>query len=222
MEPAETHPDRLIDFWEWLVENRRQVILAIFIAVGAVLIVYTQRLNSQMAEEAASEDVLAAMDPDRFSTDKVNSESTKSERFAEVVASHPDTAGASNAKFLQASALFDEGKFTESEAVFSAYASENPLSPLVAAAALGQASCKASLNVNDPGAAAAYEAVRSQHAGTAEAVQATLALGRMAMAKKDVSKARELFTEVSTNRVSQIWASSASDLLRQLAPAESQ
>ena len=222
MEPAETHPDRLIDFWEWLVENRRQVILAIFIAVGAVLIVYTQRLNSQMAEEAASEDVLAAMDPDQFSTDKVNSESTKSERFAEVVANHPDTAGASNARFLQASALFDEGKFTEAEAVFSAYASENPLSPLVAAAALGQASCKASLNVNDPGAAAAYEAVRSQHVGTAEAVQATLALGRMAMAKKNVPKARNLFTEVSTNRVSQIWASSASDLLRQLAPAESQ
>ena len=91
-----------------------------------------------------------------------------------------------------------------------------------AAAALGQAACKASLNVNDPGAAAAYNAVRTQHAGTAEAVQATLALGRMAMAAKNASKARELFTEVSTNRVSQIWASSASDLLRQMAPAEGQ
>lgn len=221
MEPAETHPDRLIDFWEWLVENRRQVILAIFIAVGAVLIVYIKRQNEQLAEEAAGEDVLAVID-NRFSTEEVDPKSSVSERFSKVVLNHPDTAGASNAKFLQASALFDEGKFTEAEAVFSAYASENPLSPLVAAAALGQASCKASLNVNDPGAAAAYEAVRSQHAGTAEAVQATLALGRMAMADKDVSKARELFTEVSTNRVSQIWASSASDLLRQLAPAESQ
>ena len=67
VEPAETHPDRLIDFWEWLVENRTQVVLAIIIAIGAVLIVYTQRLNSQMAEEAAGEDVLAAMDS-RFST----------------------------------------------------------------------------------------------------------------------------------------------------------
>ncbi len=219
MEPAETHPDRLIDFWEWLVENRRQVVLAIFIAVGAVLIVYTQRLNSEMAEEAASEDVLAVID-ERFSTEKVDSESPVSERFAKVVVSHPDTAGASNAKFLQASALFDEGKFTEADAVFSAYASENPQSPLRSAAALGQAACKASLN--DPGAASAYETVRNQHAGTAEAVQATLALGRMAMAKKNVSKARKLFTEVSTNRVSQIWASSASDLLRQLAPAEGQ
>ncbi len=221
MEPAETHPDRLIDFWEWLVENRRQVILAIFIVVCAVVIVYIKRQNTQMAEEAASEDVLAVID-ERFSTEEVGPESPLSERFAKVMANHPDTTGASNAKFLQASSLFDEGKFTEAEAVFSAYGSENPQSPLRAAAALGQAACKASLNVNDPGAAAAYKAVRIQYVGTAEAVQATLALGRMAMAAKDVSKARELFTEVSTNRVSQIWASSASDLLRQLAPAESQ
>ena len=219
MEPAETHPDRLIDFWEWLVENRRQVILAIFIAVGAVLIVYIKRQNEQLAEEAAGEDVLAVID-NRFSTEEVDPKSSVSERFSKVVLNHPDTAGASNAKFLQASALFDEGEFKKADDVFAAYIAGNPQSPLRAAAALGQAACKASLN--DPGAAAAYEAVRSQHAGTAEAVQATLALGRMAMAKKKVSKARKLFTEVSTNRVSQIWASSASDLLRQLAPAESQ
>ncbi len=219
MEPAETHPDRLIDFWEWLVENRRQVILAIFIAVGVVLIVYIKRQNTQLAEEAAGEDVLAAMD-NRFSTEEVDPNSLVSERFAKVVVNHPDTDGARNARFLQASALFDEGEFKKANDVFSVYISENPLSPLRAAAALGQAACKASLN--DPDAEAAYEAIRNQYADTSEAVQATLALGRMAMAAKDASKARELFTEVSTNRVSRIWASSASDLLRQLAPAEGQ
>jgi TolA-binding protein len=219
VEPAETHPDRLIDFWEWLVENRRQVILAIFIAVGVVLIVYIKRQNTQLAEEAAGEDVLAVIDS-RFSKEEVDPKSSVSERFAKVVVNHPDTAGASNAKFLQASALFDEGKFEKADAEFAVYISENPLSPLRTAAALGQAACKVSLN--DPGAEAAYEAIRNQYADTSEAVQATLALGRMAMAAKDVSKARELFTEVSTNRVSQIWASSASDLLRQLAPAEGQ
>ena len=214
MEPAETHPDRLIDFWEWLVENRRQVILAIFISVGAVLIVYTQRLNSQMAEEAASEDVLAAMDPDQFSTDKVNSESTKSERFAEVVANHPDTAGARNAKFLQASALFDEGEFKKADDVFAVYISENPLSPLRAAAASGQAACKASLN--NPSAEEAYEAIRDQYADTSEAVQATFALGRLAKAAKDTAKAKKLFTDVSENKISPFWASLANELLGQL------
>ena len=83
-----------------------------------------------------------------------------------------------------------------------------------AAAALGQAACKASLN--DPGAAAAYETVRSQHAGTAEAVQATLALGRLKMAAKDATKAKELFTIVSTNKISPFWASEANKLLGQL------
>ena len=141
MEPAETHPDRLIDFWEWLVENSTQVILAIIIIIGAVLIVHTQRLNTQLAEEAAGEDVLAAMD-NRFSTDEVNPNATASGRFAKVVLNHPGTAGASNAKFLQASALFDEGKFMEADAAFAAYASENLLSPLLAAAALGQAASK--------------------------------------------------------------------------------
>ena len=105
--------------------NRRQVVLAIFIAVGAVLIVYIKRQNEQLAEEAAGEDVLAVID-NRFSTEELDSKSPVSERFAKVVVNHPDTAGASNAKFLQASALFDEGKFTEAVAVFSAYASENP------------------------------------------------------------------------------------------------
>ena len=219
MEPAETHPDRLIDFWEWLVENSTQVILAIIITIVAVLIVHTQRLDAQLAEEAAGEDVLAAMD-NRFSTDEVNPNATASGRFAKVVLNHPGTAGASNAKFLQASALFDEGKFMEADAVFAAYASENPLSPLLAAAALGQAASKASLN--DSGAAAAYEAVRNQHAGTPEAAQATLALGRIAMAAKDEPKAREFFTAVSTNRASQYWASIAGELLRQIAPVEGQ
>ena len=214
MEPAETHPDRLIDFWEWLVENRTQVVLAIIIAIGAVLIVYTQRLNSQMAEEAASEDVLAAMAPRRFSTDQVNPKSTSSERFAEVVVNHPDTAGARNAKFLQASALFDEGEFKKADAVFAVYISENPQSLLRAAAALGQAACKASLN--DPGAEAAYEAIRNQYADTSQAVQATLALGRLAMAAKDTAKAKELFTVVSTNKSSPFWASEANKLLGQL------
>ena len=134
MEPAETHPDRLIDFWEWLVENRRQVVLAIFVVFAVVVGVYINRQSEQLAEEEAGEDVLAVID-NRFSTEEVDSKSQASERFAKIMVNHPDTAAASNAKFLQASALFDEGKFTEAEAVFSAYASENPESPLRAAAA---------------------------------------------------------------------------------------
>ncbi|MBC8324258.1 MAG: tetratricopeptide repeat protein [Verrucomicrobia subdivision 3 bacterium] len=217
MESTETHPDRLIDFWEWLVENRMQVILAIIIAIGAVLIVYTQRVNAKLAEEESGEDVLAAMDL-RFSTDEVNPFVTASERFGNVAVNHPGTAGASNAKFLQASALFDEGKFKEADAAFAGYVSENPRSPLLPAAALGQAACKASLV--DSGAVAAYENVRNQYPGTSEAVQATLALGRMALEAKDAPKARELLTSVSTNRVSLFWGTIADDLLKQLPPVE--
>ena len=213
MEPAETHPDRLIDFWEWLVENRRQVVLAIFVVFAVVVGVYINRQSEQLAEEEAGEDVLAVID-NRFSTEEVDSKSQASERFAKIMVNHPDTAAASNAKFLQASALFDEGKFTEAEAVFSAYASENPESPLRAAAALGQAACKASLD--DPDAESAYEAIRNRYTGTPEAVQATLALGRLKMAANNTTKAKELFTVVSTNRISQFWAFEANKLLGQL------
>ena len=213
MEPAETHPDRLIDFWEWLVENRRQVVLAIFVVFAVVVGVYINRQSEQLAEEEAGEDVLAVID-NRFSTEEVDSKSQASERFAKIMVNHPDTAAASNAKFLQASALFDEGKFTEAEAVFSAYASENPESSLRAAAALGQAACKASLE--EPDAESAYEAIRNHYTGTPEAVQATLALGRLKMTAKDTAKAKELFTVVSTNRISQFWASEANKLLGQL------
>ena len=130
------------------------------------------------------------------------------------MANNPDTAGARNAKFLQASALFDEGKYREADAEFEVYIAGNPKSPLRAAAALGQAACKASLE--EPDAESAYEAIRNHYTGTPEAVQATLALGRLKMAAKDATKAKELFTVVSTNRISQFWASEANKLLRQL------
>ena len=79
---------------------------------------------------------------------------------------------------------------------------------------MGQAACKASLN--DPSAGAAYKAIRNQYADTSEAVQATLALGRLAMAAKNTTKAKELFTVVSTNIISPFWASEANKLLGQL------
>ena len=68
---------------------------------------------------------------------------------------------------------------------------------------------------NDPGAEAAYEAIRNQYTDTSQAVQATLALGRMAMAAKDTAKAKKLFTDVSENKVSPFWASVANELLGQ-------
>ena len=195
------------------MENQRQVILAIFVVFAVVVGVYINRQSEQLAEEEAGEDVLAVIDS-RFSTEEVDPKTPVSERFAKVVANNPDTAGARNAKFLQASALFDEGEFKKANAEFAAYIAGNPESSLRAAAALGQAACKASLA--DPDVESAYEAIRNHYTGTPEAVQATLALGRLKMAAKDTTKAKELFTVVSTNIISQFWASEANKLLGQL------
>ena len=64
MEPAETHPDKLVDFWEWLVENRTRVSLVIIAALGIGMIMYVKKVRQRQDEESAAEEFLAASSPD--------------------------------------------------------------------------------------------------------------------------------------------------------------
>ena len=97
VEPAETHPDKLVDFWEWLVENRTQVSLAIIAALGIGMIAYVKKVSRLQDEEAAAEEFLAASNPD-FEIEGVTSNLTGSAPGATRSAALPTLGQAAAAK----------------------------------------------------------------------------------------------------------------------------
>jgi len=197
VEPAETHPDKLVDFWEWLVENRTQVSLAIIAALGIGMIVYVKKVSRLQDEEAAAEDFLAASSPD-FEIEGATSNLTASARFQKVADDNRGTDAAINASFLAASSLFDERAYDKATTAFEKFYSSNPASALVPAAIFGAAASRDAASQAE-GAFTGYQSVISQFPSSPEATQSRVALARLYLAKStpDAAKARALLDEVA-------------------------
>ena len=231
MEPVDTHPDKLQDFWEWLVEYRTQVVLAVIIALGVGTIFYVKKVGDQTDEENASGELHAVLDPS-FELDKLEN-APKSEQFESVQTEFPGTVASSHAQYLRASALFNERKYKEAAVAFGAYLKENsdPANPLVAAAKFGEAASQDA----DGNAAAAmplYQSVVSAYAGSAEAARAQVALAKLHLRANPPAKdkALEAITAVTGKDGKSVsadlgesgfWRSEAIRLAKELQPAGS-
>ena len=234
MDSAETHPDKLVDFWEWLVENRTQVLLVIIAALGIGMIVYVKKERRLQDEELAAEDFLAASNPG-FKVDGGNTNLATSARLQKVADDNPGTTAAINASFLAASSLFDERAYAEAEKAFERFYSSNPSSALAPAAWFGKA---ASLDAAGQaggamkgdrlwlaeGAIKGYESVISQFPKSPEAMQSRVALAKLylAQAAPDTAKAKELLGQVTEGSQSRFvpgfWANEARRLSDNLEP----
>ena len=163
MESEDTHPDRLLDFWEWLVEYRTQVILAIVIALGGGMIWYIKKTERKEAEEKGALELWAASNSD-VQIDGADTNLTTSARLKKVIAENPDTAAAVNAGILAASALFDERSYAEAEGAFQKFVTLNKTSPLVATALFGMAASREAAKPSETERAiAGYQAVVAQY-----------------------------------------------------------
>ena len=195
MEPVDTNPDKLQDFWEWLVEYRNQVVLAILIALGGGMIWYVGKVKKQTSEEAAAGELHAVLSP---SLDLAGTTDTQSdsEKLQGVVGANPDTAAAVNAAYLKASALFKERDYAGAEQAFQTFYATHGTHTLAAGALFGKAASMhaQSKPVND--LQSAYKAVVSQFPTSAEADQARVALARM-LESTDAAKAREYIDDVT-------------------------
>lgn len=197
VEPAETHPDKLVDFWEWLVEHRTQVSLAIIAALGIGMIVYVKKVRRLQDEEAAAEEFLAASSPD-FEIEGATPNLTASARFQKVADDNPGTTAAINASFLAASSLFDERAYDKAATAFEKFYSSNPASALAPAALFGAAASRDAASQAE-GAVKGYQNVVSQFPNSLEATQSRIALAKLYLAKStpDTDKAKALLDEVA-------------------------
>jgi tetratricopeptide (TPR) repeat protein len=206
VEPAETHPDKLVDFWEWLVEHRTQVSLAIIAALGIGMIVYVKKVGKIQDEELAAAEFDAAI--------RLGGSSTNLQR---VVDDNPGTATAINASFLAASSLFDERAYDKAAMAFEKFYSSNPASALAPAALFGAAaSWDAASQVE--GAIKGYKNVVSQYRNSPEATQSRVALAKLYLAKStpDTAEAKKLLDKVvadgQSDFISGFWEGEAQRL----------
>ena len=197
VEPAETHPDKLVDFWEWLVEHRTQVSLAIIAALGIGMIVYVKKVGKIQDEEAAAEEFLAASSPD-FEIEGGTTNLTTSARFQKVADDNPGTAAAINASFLAASSLFDERAYDKAAMAFEKFYSSNQASALAPAAWFGAAASWDAASQAE-GAIKGYQKVVSQFPNSPEATQSRVALAKLYLAKStpDTAEAKKLLDKVA-------------------------
>ncbi len=223
MEPLEntTEEDKLTLFMEWLLANRLQVGLAIVIALGVGAFFYQKEIQAIEAEEMAAEDLLAAISPD-FQVDDMKTNQPVAVLLNEVAKKHPGTKAAKNAQFLAASALYDEGKFTEAAAAFRAYLGLASGGPLAAAAQFGLAASEDALGEKEK-AQKGYEEVISRYGKTPEALQARVVLAKLLLANPTpdgAAKARDLLLAASqesqAGRIPDFWGREAERMLTPL------
>ena len=223
MEHEDTHPDKLQDFWDWLVENRTQVILATVIALGTGMIWYVNKVSAAQDEEKAAEEMLAASS-EGFELKDGNPNQKKSARLQQVAADNPGTAAAVNAAFLAASELFEEREYTKAASSFEKFLADNKDSPLAAAARFGAAaSFEAGQGKPVADALPKYELVVSQFPGSSEAMQARVAMAKIHLAQTPPAKekAKELLakaTEQQAGFIPGFWLREATRLAESLKP----
>ena len=224
VEPAETHPDKLVDFWEWLVENRRQVSLVIIAALGVGMFVYVKKVQSIQDEESAADELLAVSSPD-FEIEGVSSSLTTSANFQKVADDNPGTDAAINSSYLAASALFDEGAYDKAIVSFEKFYSLNPSHTLASAALFGAAASRDAARQAE-GAIKGYQNVISQFPNGPEATQSRVALAKLYLAKTtpDTAEAKKLLDKVvkhgQSGFIARFWGDEAKRLYDSLESEE--
>ena len=219
VEPLEntTEEDKLTLFMEWLLANWVHVVLAVAIALVAGVFIYKGNVEAVEKEETAAEDLLAAIHPE-FESDTVDPTKSVSERLARVVQDYPGTKAANNAVFLRASALYEEGKFTEAGNLFADFLEASASGPLASASRFGLAASQDAAGFSEK-AASNYELVIGKAKNSPEAMQARVALARILLAKPnpDVARAKDLLLAASqesqAGRIPGFWGREAERML---------
>ena len=223
MEPLEntTEEDKLTLFMEWLLANWVHVVFAVAVALLAGAFIYKGNVEAVEKEETAAEDLLGAIYPDEFKVDTVDPNKALSDRLRQVGQAYPGTKAADNAVFLKASALYEEGKFTEAKVAFGSYLNLAGTGPLAAAAQFGLAAAEDAVGEKEK-AQSSYMVVIANYESAPEAMQARVALAKILLAKPnpEIEQAKQLLLAASqeslVSRIPGFWGREAERLLAPL------
>ncbi len=160
--------DRL---WTWFDANRKQLILGAVavLAVGSVLGIYFWR---QHAVQEAASDALSAVEAQLAIPGGARNESA--EAYVKVANEHAGTGAAARALLQGGAVFFAQAKYADAQTQFQRFLREYGDSQYRSQALLGNAACLDALGKADE-AAAAYQALTQQQAGSVVAPQAKFA-----------------------------------------------
>lgn len=194
-QPAETTPVQrerdVYDLIAWLEVNKKKVAIAAvaLVAIGFALATMRHFREQKEAEASAA---LLALKP--VLTPPTNTPPLQAATLSKVAQEHSGTAAAQRARFLAATALYTEGKYSEAETAFKNFISEFGESEWRAAAAYGVATAQEAQNKSE--AAASYQNVVTTYGKSAVADDANLALARMAEAKNQPAEALRIYNQI--------------------------
>jgi predicted negative regulator of RcsB-dependent stress response len=192
---------RGVEFLAWLEVNKTRLIVgAVVVAiVVSAFVIHRWRIGER--EAAASSALVRAQSIANVSSD---AERPGADVFLKIASDYRSTQAGTRALLFGAQALFQEGRYAESQAQFEAYLKADPMGPLAAIGAFGVAVCNDALGKTNE-AFQSYQEVVSRHAASAVASQAKLAMADLYAARGEPAQALRLFDDLASTA----WAREA-------------
>ena len=194
-QPAETKAAQrekdVYDLLAWLEVNKMKVATVVVALVVVGFAIATIRYMREQKELRASGELLA-LKP--MLTPPTNTPPVQAAALLKVAQENGGTAAAERARYLAATALFTEGKYSEAENAFKAFVNEFAESEWRAAAAYGIATSQEAQK--KPEAEASYKNVVTTHAKSSVADDANLALARIAEQKNQPEEALRIYNQL--------------------------
>jgi tetratricopeptide (TPR) repeat protein len=179
--------------WAWFEKNQKQALTSASVVVIVGLIIWFFVWQNGEKQVQASEE-LSSIAVRQISAAAAGSQDAP-QAYLKVASDYPKSKAAARALLLAAGALFTEGKYAESQALFERFTREFHDSPLLGEGLLGVASCLEAQGKTDQ-AAGAYKDLITRHPADSVAPQAKFSLAGLYEVQKRPELARDLYDQV--------------------------
>jgi TolA-binding protein len=188
---AESH--HLLNAWDWVEKNRKQVLLGVVGVAGIGLVIGYTAWSRAAREEAAGQALSQAW----FSSmANRNGSAETGPELLKVAAANSGTKSGAQALLLAGGALFNSGKFADAQAAFDQFARDNAGSPLLPQALYGAGAALAAQGKLAE-SAQAFQSVADRFGSSPFAVQARYSQAAVLAAQSKFAEAVALYQEVA-------------------------
>lgn len=192
MEPEVGQSESMLRLWNWILDHQQRIINGILAAVAVGLAGYAY-LGYQTNKEIEAGHAASKVSLGKFS--EVTPPAELAAGYLKVAQEHAGTAAASQVLLRAANALYADSKFSEAEAQFRKFISQNPASPFAGVAAYGIGACL-DASGKTAEAAAQYDEVTKRYSSDPIVEEARLALANSYVAQNKPELAYKLYQEI--------------------------
>jgi len=191
MEQNIVESPHMLSAWTWAEKNKKQIVLGVAgVAVVGLVIGYTSWSRSAKLEAASF-----AMSDAFFAGNRMTPAEAGA-AYGKIGAEFGSTPSGQQAKLFAATALFNEGKFSEAQSAFEQFARDHATSPMSAQAFYGSGAALVAQGKTAE-AAAAYKSVVDRYPQSPITQQARYSLAGMLVQQGDLTQAITLYEAVA-------------------------